>query len=239
MAIEKRRRENMGRKTRSTEKAGEHRPTLPAPPPVSVEEACQLHERAVALREHGQHAEAATCARHALASFERACGPNHPDVANILSNLADICADQGNYAEAVLLAQRAVAIMEQATGSPDLELLGVQSLRTLAGVYRTQGRYAEAESLYQRALARSEATLSSDHLETAACLNDLAVLYKYTAQFATAERLYRRALAITTQALGPEHPDVATLYHNLGGLEHGPWTVRSWGAMGTPCRGCP
>ena len=143
----------MGSKTRSTTKEGDHRPGLSAPPPVSVEEACQLHERAVALREHGQHAEAATCARHALASFERECGPDHPDVANILNNLAGICTDQGDYAEAARLAQRAVAIMEQATGSPDLELLRVQSLRTLAGVYRAQGRYAEAESLYQRALA--------------------------------------------------------------------------------------
>jgi tetratricopeptide (TPR) repeat protein len=187
---------------------------------ATVEEACQLHERAMALREHGQLAEAAMCARHALVAFEREYGSDHPDVANILNNLAGIRADQGDCTEATRLAQRAVAIMEQATGSPDLELLHVQSLRTLAGVYRTQGGYGEAESLYQRALAHAEATLSPDHLETAACLNDLAVLYKYTAQFAMAARLYRRALAITTQALGPEHPDVATLYHNLGGLEH-------------------
>jgi hypothetical protein len=57
---------------------------------ATVEEACQLHERAVALREQGQLAEAAMCAQHALATFEREYGPDHPDVANILNNLAGI-----------------------------------------------------------------------------------------------------------------------------------------------------
>jgi hypothetical protein len=106
----------MAGKTRSAKQEGNHGPGWPAPPPGSVEEACRLHERAVALREHGQHAEAATCARYALASFEREYGPDHPDVANILNNLAGIYADQGYYTEAARLAQRSVTIMEQTTG---------------------------------------------------------------------------------------------------------------------------
>jgi tetratricopeptide (TPR) repeat protein len=118
--------------------------------------------------------------------FERACGAEHPDVANILNDLAGICADQGNYAEAACLAQRSVAIMEQIPASPDLELLRVQSLSTLAGIYRTQGRYAEAETLAKRALALAEAALGPEHLETATCLNALGVLYKYMGRFATA-----------------------------------------------------
>ncbi len=113
----------------------------------------------MALRERGQLAEAATRAWHALTSFERECGPDHPDIANILNILAGIGADQGDYAEAARLAQRAAAIMEQTTGSPDLELLRIQSHRTMVGVYRTQRRYAEAESLNQRALAGAEAML--------------------------------------------------------------------------------
>jgi tetratricopeptide (TPR) repeat protein len=169
----------MAGKTRSAKQEGNHGPGWPAPPPGSVEEACRLHERAVAVREHGQHAEAATCARYALASFEREYGPDHPDVANILNNLAGIYADQGYYTEAARLAQRSVTIMEQTTGSPDLELLRIQSLRTLAGVYRAQGGYAESESLYQRALASAEAAMGTDHLETAACPNDTVVEKPY------------------------------------------------------------
>jgi Tetratricopeptide repeat len=92
----------MQSKTSSTVCEGDHRPGLQTPPLVSIEEACQLHERAVALREQGQHAEAARCARHALAAFERECGPDHPDVANILNNLAGICEDQGDSLVAAL-----------------------------------------------------------------------------------------------------------------------------------------
>ena len=89
---------------------------------ATVEEACQLHEHAVACGSMAT-GQAAMCAQHALVAFEREYGLHHPDVANILNNLAGICADQGDYTEAARLAQRAVAIMEQATGSPDLELL--------------------------------------------------------------------------------------------------------------------
>jgi hypothetical protein len=44
----------MGIKNRSAKKAGEHQSALSAPPSVSIQEACQLHDRAVALREQGQ-----------------------------------------------------------------------------------------------------------------------------------------------------------------------------------------
>ena len=43
----------MGSNIRSTVREGDHRPGLSTPPLVSIEEACQLHERAVALREDG------------------------------------------------------------------------------------------------------------------------------------------------------------------------------------------
>src|SRR2546425_9429684 len=52
-----------------------------------LEEASQLHDRAVASREQGQYTAAAAFARQALAIFEREVGADHPDVANILGNL--------------------------------------------------------------------------------------------------------------------------------------------------------
>jgi hypothetical protein len=50
----------MGRKTRSAEKEGNHRSGVLTLPRVSIAAACLLHKRAVALRAHGQYAEAAT-----------------------------------------------------------------------------------------------------------------------------------------------------------------------------------
>src|SRR5713101_1248386 len=97
----------------------------------------------MALREDGQLTEAATLAQHALLYFERASGPDHPDVANLLNNLAGICADQGDYTEAARLAHRAVAIMEQATGSP--EVAGVHApLPPIPAFPHTGGRGQKA-----------------------------------------------------------------------------------------------
>ena len=208
----------MDSETRSAKKEGNHWPGLSAPPPVSVEEACQLHERAVALREYGQLAEATTCAQHALTSLSACAGqtiqtwPTSSTIWRAFAQTRVITPRPHDCPE------RAVAIMEQATGSPDLEMLRIQSLRTLAGVYRAQGCYAEAESLYQRALAGAEAMLGLNHLETAACLNDLAVLYKSLGKYAEAEGLYQRALPLFEQALGPSHPHVETCLRNYARL---------------------
>ena len=56
--------------------------------------------------------------QRALAIEEKALGPEHPDVATSLNNLAELYRDQGKYGEAEPLYQRALAIDEKALG-PD------------------------------------------------------------------------------------------------------------------------
>src|SRR5262245_21128960 len=80
------------------------------PDPMDI--ACRLHDNAMTWRAQGEYGQAATAARRALKLAERAVGPYHPDVANILINLASIAEAQGDYAAAEQQAQRAVAIME-------------------------------------------------------------------------------------------------------------------------------
>ena len=58
---------------------------------MSVEEACQLHERAMALREDGQLAEAATLAQQALWYFEREQVPTILRLAQIRQMAHDGC----------------------------------------------------------------------------------------------------------------------------------------------------
>ena len=78
-------------------------------------------------------------------------GPEHPDTATTLNNLAGLYQAQGAYAQAEPLYKRALAIREKVLGPdhPDT----ATSLNNLAVLYRAQGAYAEAEPLYQRALA--------------------------------------------------------------------------------------
>src|SRR4051812_42749467 len=56
--------------------------------------------------------------KEVLARAEREHGPDHPDVATSLSNLAILYRHQGRYAEAEPLHGRALAIREEALG-PD------------------------------------------------------------------------------------------------------------------------
>ena len=76
-------------------------------------------------------------------------GPDHPDVAQSLNNLATLYHDQGKYAEAEALYFRALAIREESLGPnhPDV----ATALNNLAALYESQDREAEAERLRERA----------------------------------------------------------------------------------------
>ena len=68
--------------------------------------------------DQGRYAEAEPLYKRALAIGEKALGPDHPDVAQSLNNLASCTTHQGRYAEAEPLYKRALAIREKALG-PD------------------------------------------------------------------------------------------------------------------------
>jgi tetratricopeptide (TPR) repeat protein len=70
---------------------------------------------------------------------EKAFGPDHPDVALSLANLAELYRVQGRYANAEPLFKRSLAINEKAFGPdhPNVALL----LNNLASLYVAQGRY--------------------------------------------------------------------------------------------------
>ncbi len=73
-----------------------------------------------------------TLFRRALAIREKALGPDHPDVAQSLNNLAGLLDTQGKYAEAEPLFRRALAIMEKALGEGHPNTITVRtSLDTL------------------------------------------------------------------------------------------------------------
>ncbi len=80
--------------------------------------------------------------------LEKALGPQHPDLANVLNTLGAIYEDRAEYKKSEECCRRSVAIMEEMDGDGDIARIRVQSLVNLAGIYRVQGKYAEAEPLY-------------------------------------------------------------------------------------------
>ena len=67
-------------------------------------------------RAQGRYADAEPLYQRSLAIWEKALGPEHPDVAQSLNNLARLYDTQGRYADAEPLCQRSLAIWETTLG---------------------------------------------------------------------------------------------------------------------------
>ncbi len=168
------------------------------------------------LDDRAEYAEAEALYQHALALHEKAFGPEGPETAASLNNLAALYRSTSRYEEAEPLFRRALGIRNKALG-PDHPGTA-ESLNNLAVLLRRQDRYNEAEPLHQQALAIREKALGPDHSDTAQSLNNLALLYYMQGRYEEADPLYRRALAIDERALGSDHPETAVDLNNLAAL---------------------
>ena len=164
----------------------------------------------------GASDEARLLTERALAIREKVLGPEHPDTAVSLSNLALILEEQGDHARSRALKERVVAVREKVLGPehPDMAL----SLNNLATLLQQQGDLAGARQHFERALVIWENVLGSEHPNTATCLNNLAVVLEEQGDLARSRPLKERALAIREKVLGPEHPDTAVSLNNLATL---------------------
>ena len=194
-----------------------------------------LNQAGFYLKERARYDEGKPLYQRARAIREEGLGPEHPDVAQSLNNLAALYHAQSDYNQAEPLYQRALAIWEKALGPehPDV----ARSLNNLAALYYAQSNYSHAEPLYQRALAIWEKALGPDHPDVARSLNNLAALYYGQSNYNQAEPLYHRALAIWERALGPDHPDVARSLNNLAELYRAQGQVRRRLSRSTSGRG--
>ncbi len=184
---------------------------------LELEPAADLFKRAgIYSSSRGRHRQAAPFLERSLGIREKMLGPEHPDVASSLNNLANLYYVQGDYASAAPLHQRSLGIREKVLGPKHPEV--ATSLNNLALVYHDQGDSASAEPLYERSLAIWENVLGTGHPHVAKSLNNLARLHQAQKDYASAAPLYERSLGILEKKLGPEHPDVASSLNNLANL---------------------
>src|SRR4029453_6693758 len=159
------------------------------------------------LRSAGKFQEAVPIAQEVLKYCEKNYGPDHPETADSLSDLAYLYGGMGERAKALPLYQRALKIREKALGQdhPYTAIL----LNNLAETYRESGDFAKAEPLYKRAIKIWETKLGAKHPNTLSGLSNLALLYQDKGDSAKAEPLYVRVLKIREETLGPDNPQVA------------------------------
>jgi tetratricopeptide (TPR) repeat protein len=170
----------------------------------------------LALRFAGDLRAAKPWYERAQAVRERVLGPDHPDTATGLNNLAELLWTQGELTLARALYERAIAIRERILG-PDHSDTG-ESLHNLGILLWNHGELAAARPLAERALAIWQRTLGPDHPHTAISLNVLGLLLRDQGEPSAARTLLERALAIGEKMLGPEHPYTAEYLNNLATL---------------------
>ena len=189
--------------------------------PQGVDEQASYVLDGLASYRHGAlaaYAAARPLYERALAIREKVLGPEHPDTANSLNNLALLLKDQGELAAARPLTSARWRSARRCS-APSIPIrrrastISPSCCRTRASL-RRRGRCIE------RALAIREKVLGPEHADTANSLNNLAFLLQPQGELAAARPLYERALAIREKVLGPEHPDTATSLNNLALLLH-------------------
>jgi tetratricopeptide (TPR) repeat protein len=177
-----------------------------------------LHLTGSYLLGRARYAEAQQLLRRALAGAEATFGPDHPETAANLNNLANALHDQGDLDTARTLYERALSIDEAHLGPDHPDIAAI--LNNLANVLHDQGDLDTARTLYERALSIREARLGADHPDIARGLNDLAAVLADQGDLDTARTLFERALAIREARLGADHPYSAACLNNLATVLH-------------------
>jgi eukaryotic-like serine/threonine-protein kinase len=161
----------------------------------------------------GLYDPAQTLLEKALETRIKTLGPEHPAVAETLSNLGTVVWRKGDLARAKSLPEQALGIREKRLGPESKEV--ASSLHNLGNLNWSQGNYKEARRLLERSLAIREKVLGPEHEDVATTLNSLGAIAYKEGDFKRAEELWERTLAIREKTLGPDHPYVAASLNNL------------------------
>lgn len=164
-------------------------------PPAELQQAAALTDQSNAQRAAGDLGAAIESMREALVLREAALGPDAPDVAGTLNNLAGLYAATDAYDQAEPLLRRALAIREKVYGASDHRT--ALSRNNLALLLAAEGRSSEAEMLYLQAIAVLQ---DSDADDLATVLENYAALLADTGREREAEATEQRAKLLRAAA---------------------------------------
>jgi tetratricopeptide (TPR) repeat protein len=179
----------------------------------SLFEANCLFSRSMELTARGQDAQAIALTGRAIEITEKELGPDHPELASLLSLAGFEGMHVGDYQPSEAMFLRAQAINEKALGPGDPH--SAESARFLGAFYSARGDSVKAEPLLQKALEIMQATAGPDHPQTLRCLLDSSALHLRNGDNSHAEEELRRALAIAGKSLDDNALLAAASLNNL------------------------
>ncbi|MEM6992486.1 MAG: serine/threonine-protein kinase [Myxococcota bacterium] len=140
-------------------------------------------------------------------------GPEHPHVARVRLDLADLLSETGDHDAATAEANAALGILER--GYERLPESYNRALGSLALVRMRRGDFDEAIPFLERQVAQRQRAAEGPDMHVADAHSKLGVAYWYTGRYVEAEERHRRAREIAVATVGPDHPITATYMDNL------------------------
>jgi CHAT domain-containing protein/tetratricopeptide (TPR) repeat protein len=179
------------------------------------------HNLATFYLGEGRYTEAVQLFLRALQAMMKSLGPDDPQVAVTMSNMACAMLANGDATEAEKHLVRAVDIFKKSNNETHPHAIVTKNM--LAEVYRFQGRLSEAETLARETLKQLETTLgradnSRNAVEVAGCLVRLGYVLKDRVKTKDAEDAARRAVALRERFLEPGHPDTIAAWTLLASV---------------------
>ncbi|MCX5705604.1 MAG: tetratricopeptide repeat protein [Candidatus Omnitrophica bacterium] len=164
---------------------------------------------------YGDYQKAIDLGTSALGVIEKKFGPDHPNDAAMINNLATLYKIKGNYAQADELYQKALGIYELTLGLDNLYTAKVWN--ALGENYQAWRKFNEAESSYNNSIDILEKNLGSNDPAVAIVRSHLGSLYLDQHKYAEAESILKTSLQAIADS-GQEYPKLIRLASDMGKL---------------------
>ncbi len=187
-------------------------PTLESAQP-NLEEIIELNEEALRHADSGEYRLAFQRGEKAVALAESVLADDDPELATLLTNVAEFAYDAGDVQSSTRLHQRAASIVEKSLGSSDVALGRI--LTGLGQGYRVSGELWLADEAYGRAFEILTQAHGPYHPDLAILLGHQAILAEKMGDYSSARQLYELSSTMHERLLGPDNPVVATSLANF------------------------
>ncbi|MEM7586675.1 MAG: serine/threonine-protein kinase [Acidobacteriota bacterium] len=164
------------------------------------------------LARHREDASAVHLLNEALTLAEAFWGPDHPQVALIIAQLAEL-ERRNDTDRAEALVRRALEIQRKVYREPHPDL--ASTLNNKAILELDRGHLDAAEAGFREALEIQRATHDGESALEAMVLNNLASVTRGRGDFETAVQQLQESLAMHQRVFGPDHEETANVLNNL------------------------
>lgn len=177
----------------------------------------ELNNQMAQLYQEGKYEEAIQLGEKTIQAGEKAFGPDHPNVAKSLYNIAGCYYIQNKLDKAEPLFNRALKIKTKAFGPMHPEVADLINL--MGNIFSLQGKNHKAEGAYNDALTINIKLFGRNHQKVATVLGNLAAVYTSQGKFTKANRYYNTALQISpeSQILLKNKAELLTTKENIAG----------------------